>query len=863
MAFDLEDDSRFSHDDPESLFRDLRSRKVEGLLSQQADMLRAYMLELGSTDVALELPTGSGKTLVGLLIAEWRRLKFGQRCVFLCPTSQLVHQVAEHARERYGINPVVFVGSRAAYDPLSITKFESASAIAISNYSTLFNSNTYFKDVGTIIFDDAHAGENYVSKNWSVEVYRSDPELAALFASLVELIEPHIPEQDKISFQNQDDNPIDAQWVNKLPTPAFHNLRKRLIAIFDECHGIPRIKNPWIMIRENLSACHFYYSSRGILIRPTIPPTEAFIPFTRAKQRIYMSATLGEGGDLERSFGTYRIKRIPAPSGWDTQGVGRRFFLFPMCTHSEEDAVAHAMEWISKFDRCLVLAPSDRDAEVYADITTEALSAAGYSLFRAKDVERSKAAFIVSKGVLVLANRYDGIDLNGDECRYLIVSGLPEATNLQERFLITRISANVLFRVRIRTRIIQAVGRCTRSATDWALVVVIGEKSHSYFVRKENTNKLHPELQAEIEFGLKQSLRDETAIEENIDLFIKQGPEWAAANQAIIRNRNKKKREDEASTTQLSESVKHEIRYANAIWTGNVQEALSAAADVVAKLSGNELQGYRAWWCYLAGASAYLACKEGSAEMQAVYQQWFVKAADTSTMVPWLKRLTKTSEQAIDTSSKDDSPELALVIERMETAFEKVGKSTSKKIESRFLAIREGLARTDSAEPFEQAQLLLGELLGYQAYKSEDDSAPDPCWVITESEGLVFEDYTAPTSEKPRIGKAKILQAKGHPDWLKQQFPKVTFKVIMCSATADITLDSKPFEAGVCFLGTDDMRRFAEEAIRVIRLLWDSFPGSGDSQWRSSAATILRDNAFAPRDVIKRLTQTQLSSVRK
>lgn len=864
MAFDLKDDARFSHGDPESLFRDLRSRKVEGLLSQQADMLRAYMIEHASSDIALELPTGSGKTLVGLLIAEWRRLKFGQRCVFLCPTTQLVHQVAEQARERYGINPVTFVGSRRDYDPTSATKFESASAIAISNYSTLFNSNTYFKDVGTIVFDDAHSAENYVPKNWSIEIYRSDLELAALFSSLVELIEPHIPEQDKISFQNKDDNPIDAQWVNKLPTLALHNLRNRLIAIFDEYHGVPRIKNPWLMIREHLAACHVYYSSRGILIRPLLPPTESFAPFTGAKQRIYMSATLGEGGDLERTFGTYRIKRIPAPSGWDTQGIGRRFFLFPMSTHSEQDAVVQAAGWIRKFERCLILTPSEKEAETYTAITKNALAADGYSLFRAKDVEASKDAFIQAKGVLVLANRYDGIDLNGDECRYLIVSGLPEATNLQERFLITRMSANVLFRVRIRTRIIQAVGRCTRSSTDWALVAVIGEKSHSYFIRQENTTKLHPELQAEIEFGLKQSLRDDAMVEENIDLFIEQGDEWAAANQAIIRNRSRKKREDETSTKQLADSVKHEIRYANAIWSGNAHLAFSAASDVVANLNGNELQGYRAWWCYLAGAAAYIAMQEGSPEMQTVYKQWFAKAAETSTMVPWLRRLAKLADEKRDVAPlKDDDEDIAVVVERIEANFEKIGKSTSKKIESRFLVIREGLARTDSADPFEDAQVSLGELLGYQTFKSADDSAPDPCWVVTPFEGIVFEDYTATTSEKPRIGKAKILQAKGHPDWLKQHFPKVSFKVVICSATSELTLDSKPFDAGLSYFSTNEMRRFAEDAIRVVRILWDAFPGSGDAQWRASAASTLRDNSFTPRDALQRLTRTPLSKMRK
>ncbi|WP_419615037.1 DEAD/DEAH box helicase [Thiolapillus sp.] len=98
MAFKIPQKSSVSIKDPESLFRDLRDRTVEGLLAQQADMLRNYMDHVDNRDIALELPTGSGKTLVGLLIAEWRRRTKRERCVLLCPTKQLVHQVVEQAK---------------------------------------------------------------------------------------------------------------------------------------------------------------------------------------------------------------------------------------------------------------------------------------------------------------------------------------------------------------------------------------------------------------------------------------------------------------------------------------------------------------------------------------------------------------------------------------------------------------------------------------------------------------------------------------------------------------------------------------------------------------------------------------------
>src|SRR4051812_5819567 len=113
MGFRTSKRSPVAPTDPVALFNDLRgTRQVEGLLTQQADVLRAYAkLDASSPHVAIRLPTGSGKTLVGLLIAEWRRRKNGERALYLCPTRQLVHQVAAQASDQYGIHVEAFVGS--------------------------------------------------------------------------------------------------------------------------------------------------------------------------------------------------------------------------------------------------------------------------------------------------------------------------------------------------------------------------------------------------------------------------------------------------------------------------------------------------------------------------------------------------------------------------------------------------------------------------------------------------------------------------------------------------------------------------------------------------------------------------------
>jgi superfamily II DNA or RNA helicase len=68
-------------DSPVLLFRDLpKDPSVKFLWGHQEKLLDAYHRDLlGKKDVAVELPTGSGKTLVGLLIGEYRRRANGSK----------------------------------------------------------------------------------------------------------------------------------------------------------------------------------------------------------------------------------------------------------------------------------------------------------------------------------------------------------------------------------------------------------------------------------------------------------------------------------------------------------------------------------------------------------------------------------------------------------------------------------------------------------------------------------------------------------------------------------------------------------------------------------------------------------------
>ena len=53
-------------------------------------------------------------------------------------------------------------------------RYEAAEAIAITTYSTVFNSSPKLAPPDLLIFDDAHAGSHYVAEQYAVDISRQD-----------------------------------------------------------------------------------------------------------------------------------------------------------------------------------------------------------------------------------------------------------------------------------------------------------------------------------------------------------------------------------------------------------------------------------------------------------------------------------------------------------------------------------------------------------------------------------------------------------------------------------------------------------------------------------------------------------------
>jgi hypothetical protein len=221
---------------PESIvlmFRDLnREPSVKYLWSHQDKILEEYYQKhLESKDLAIELPTGSGKTLVGLLIAEYRRRALKERIVFLCPTRQLCSQVNEQAR-RYGIKTALLVGSQSKYDPALFYEYQQGKAIAITTYSGVFNTNPRIDDPEVIICDDAHAADNYIADLWTLSISRTAHK--DLYMSIYRTLESVISDSISYRIETGGSNRFDENSVDLISTIAAYGYLTQLGQVLGE-----------------------------------------------------------------------------------------------------------------------------------------------------------------------------------------------------------------------------------------------------------------------------------------------------------------------------------------------------------------------------------------------------------------------------------------------------------------------------------------------------------------------------------------------------------------------------------------------------------------------------------------------------
>ncbi|MFE6801534.1 DEAD/DEAH box helicase family protein [Streptomyces sp. NPDC057681] len=623
---------------------DFGSARFTRLRPGQRQVLAAYAEQhLDAADLAIEMPTGEGKTLLALLIAD-HALDRGWSVAYLTGTRQLAERVEGEAKD-LGLDVVRFAAKD--YGGAKLDDYHQAQAVGVMNYWVYFNSSPKPKAADLVIFDDAHLAEQPLSGLQTLRISDKPGPARQLYQTLCELVVAHTDAYPGLSAMldgtARPGTPPEllsfSDW-DAISGPARDAIEASPLvmdrALKDEAMYV------WPTVRDHLTQCGILIGPSGIEIRPYHPPTALNAQYSRAKQRIYLSATLGSMDDLQRRVGGGPVTRLATASPLPAGATGeRRLVLNP----SSEPAIGqNVLGWAlaqaqAVGGRAAWLCASHAEA----DSLEETLAAQGHQVYRLRPGDDSvvETWSRVARGHLITAGRYDGLDLAGDLCKLVIITTVPQASSEFERFVVAYLGDASFMRHRVGQRVTQALGRANREPTDRSLYLGLDPSFAQVLadpaVRKSIPAGTEPTIRAALEIydqGWDGALRA-------CATFWQPAAQPPAATEAAAPMDPPRKARPGRSARGSSDvsSADAEVSAATDLWLGDHSGAAKKASEAAAQLAIAGETEHAAFWRYV---EAHAHFDRGRPQDQVAARRALVEATAGGPRTTWFRRLART-----------------------------------------------------------------------------------------------------------------------------------------------------------------------------------------------------------------------------
>lgn len=366
-------------------------------------------------DLIVKLHTGQGKTLIGLLLLQARLNAGSGPVLYLCPDNFLIAQTCEQAKQ-FGI-------ATCTADPELPDEFLNGKKILVASVQKLFNGLTRFRlgrqsiEIDTLLMDDAHACADAIREQCRIRISHDEPAYAALRTLFADDLEA----QGVGTYADICNEKRDA--FVPVPYWAWIGRETEIAKILSTHASRDSIKFAWPLLKDRLAQCQCIVSGAAIEIEPYIAPLTEFGSYWNAKHRVFMSATVTDDAFLVKGL-QLAPETIMKPLSYAKETwSGEKMVLVPSLIHEELDRerIVKGIATGSTKRRygVVALVPSfkrSRDWKAYG-----AVVATKDTVW--ETVEKLKRGEVAK--TLVLANRYDGIDLPDDSCRVLVFDSRP------------------------------------------------------------------------------------------------------------------------------------------------------------------------------------------------------------------------------------------------------------------------------------------------------------------------------------------------------------------------------------------------------------------------------------------------------
>lgn len=730
----------------------------------QRDALQAWVKSRKQHDILISLNTGSGKTMLGVLIAQSMANEKAGKCVYVCSTIDLVLQTEREAN-KLGILPTTYYGSQ-----FSNSDFEQGKTFCITTYPSVFNSNTTFRkhNVNKFIFDDAHVAEKAIRDAFTLNISRAT--YPDLFGRVTRLLAPTFAATGQ-SFKfkevmEQKDSAIilvPPMHTLEISDEISEEIRKALKGNLD-------LIFPYTYIRDKIRICGITVSGWSVEISPPFLPGAVTFPFSQENmRRVYLSATLQTQAEFARAFG--KKPQVTIEPETDA-GNGERCILFGQSVPDEDTGPKLAAAIMAK-QKLVITCRSYPEAKPWETLAVipkrEAFST---------DLETFKNA---TKGAFVLVARVDGIDLPDDVCRVMLIDNLPSGYSQLERFQIEYCAMTSLAATKLASRITQVFGRINRGRKDYGVFVLRGRNLNNWLSDAENAALLPELLQKQLLLGDQVSQRmlrnkDYAAIIEVMDLVMARDPGWISTYGSRIADAELPPEAKAAAREKdvlLTEAALSEAAAMFKAWQGDFEGAAAALAETADKaaIADARLAGWHnlwlGWFYQLAGDGEAAAAEYTRARSRLGSAVYLPKPE--AAKVAAGQRLSLRGSRLFNVVSEDHV-----------SRFDKEVSLISKRFEP--LANRHA-----SSAQHEEATRALGEALGFASSRPDNvhRTGPDVLWIDEEEKCcLLFELKTLQNGDKS-ITKKAVGQGHDHIQWVRDNHPDIS--IVGLTFIADTT----------------------------------------------------------------------------
>lgn len=559
---------------PREIFAALpeKSKRYQYLRDVQREVFEGWHSRRAERDLVVKMNTGSGKTVVGLLLLKSALNEAVGPAVYLAPDNYLADQVAETARD---------LGLTTSRDPRD-SAVASGDAILIATLHTLFNGRSKFGvspesrkiRIGTVLIDDAHACLRATEEQFELRI----PTSHKTYTQLLELFGDVLSDQYPVGLLDL----LDGDRSPALLIPPW--------SWFDHSQDVLRILHPhrddevlgwgWPLIRDAIPFCRCVITADEVQIKPPMPPVHQVPSFVQAKRRIYLTATLSDDSVLVTHFaadaGSVRASINPSAA----DDIGDRMILVPQEIRpdwADEDIKSYLAELASQRN-VVVIVPSKARAVWWSDVAAETLLASGLH----DGITRLQGGHV---GLVVLVAKYDGVDLPDDACRVLVIDGLPEAYTGVDRLEATALDDTVAMTARQLQRIEQGMGRGVRSRDDHCVVMLLGRKLVRRLHEPGAASHFSPATRAQLKLcrQVAQQLTDGSLedLKVAVEQCLSRAPGWvrASRNALVGITYGDGQVTDEAVHTRRAFDLAVQQRYTEAVEAQQI--AVNAATDPV------------------------------------------------------------------------------------------------------------------------------------------------------------------------------------------------------------------------------------------------------------------------------------------